>query len=207
MDSVSSPIRPRSVRSLAAGVFLALGVGVLTGLATLVGQGILPGQWNTLVNSGAIWLVAVFLVGSRMPSRASALAAGTGTLLSTVAAYYGSAALTGAPISLRNVMFWAVVALVAGPLFGLAGYWRYDERRMLRVAGVALLGGVLVAEGLYLLLVPHARRLASSCYGRRRSVCSDLLAHQLMLGARRCPARLLWAGEPNKRIDTDKPAV
>lgn len=136
-----------------AGALLALGVGILTGLATLVGQGIMPGQWNTLVNSGAIWLVPVFLVGSRMPSRASAVAAGTGTLLSTVAAYYGSAALTGAPISLRNVLFWAVVALVAGPLFGLAGYWRYEGRRMLRVAGVALLGGVFVAEGLYLLLV------------------------------------------------------
>ena len=153
MDSVSSPIRPRLARSLAAGVSLALGVGILTGLATLAGQGFMPGQWNTLVNSGAIWLVPVFLVGSRMPSRAWAAVAGTGTLLATVAAYYGAAALTGAPISLRNVMFWAAVALVAGPLFGLAGQGRRDDRRALRVAGVALLGGVLVAEGLYLLLV------------------------------------------------------
>lgn len=153
MDSVSSSVRPLSARSPVARVSLALGVGILTGLATQIGQGFMPGQWNTLVNSGAIWLVAVFLVASRMPTPVSAAAAATGGLLSTVATYYGAAALTGAPISLRNVLFWAVVALVAGPLFGLAGHWRYDERRMLRVAGVALLGGVLVAEGFYLLLV------------------------------------------------------
>jgi hypothetical protein len=134
-------------------ILLPLGVGILTGLATLVGQGIMPGQWNTLVNSGAVWLVPVFFVGSRMRSRASAALAGAGTLLATVAAYYGSAALTGAPISLRMVAFWAAVALVAGPVFGLAGHWWRDERRALRVAGVALLGGVLVAEGLYIVLI------------------------------------------------------
>jgi uncharacterized protein DUF6518 len=153
VDSVVSPICCRSTRSLVVGISLALVVGTLTGLATLIGQGIMPGQWNTLVNSGAIWLVPVFFVGARMPSRAWAAVAGAVTLLATVVAYYGSAALAGAPISLRMVAFWALVALVAGPLYGVAGQWRHDDRPARRVIGVALLGGVLVAEGLYIVLV------------------------------------------------------
>jgi uncharacterized protein DUF6518 len=153
LDSVVVPVRPLPTRSLIVGSSIVLGAGILTGLATLIGQGIMPGQWNTLVNSGAIWLVPVFLVGSRMPSRTWAAVAGAGTLLATVATYYGSAALTGAPISLRMVAFWAAVALVAGPLYGCAGRWWHDDRRSLRVSGLALLGGVLVAEGLYLVLV------------------------------------------------------
>jgi hypothetical protein len=145
--------RAISPRALIIGGSITLGAGILTGLATLIGQGILPGQWNTLVNSGAVWLVPVFFVGSRMPSRAWAATAGAVTLLVTVATYYASAAFTGAPISPRAVALWAVVALVAGPLYGLAGRWWHDDRRAFRVSGVALLGGVLVAEGLYIVLV------------------------------------------------------
>ena len=45
------------------------------------------------------------------------------------------------------------VALIAGPLFGVAGYAWVSDRRRLRVAGVAMLGGVIAAEGLYLVIV------------------------------------------------------
>jgi hypothetical protein len=134
-------------------ISLALGVGILTGVATHFGQRVLPGQWNTLVNSGAIWLIPTFFLGSGMQSLAWAAIAGAGTLVATVAGYYGSAALTGAPISVRNVAIWFAVALVAGPLYGVAGRWWRSDRRALRVSGVALFGGVLVAEGLYLVLV------------------------------------------------------
>ncbi len=123
------------------------------GVVTLLGQRLLTGQWNTLANSGAIWLIPVFFMGSRMSSRALAAVVGVTTLLVTVAAYYGSAAITGASISVRNVALWAAVALIAGPLYGVAGRWWRDDRRAFRVSGVALLGGVLLAEGLYIVLV------------------------------------------------------
>ena len=152
MTSRSLHGRSRRERSLLTGILLTLGVGILTGLVTFIGQGLMPGQWNTLVNSGAIWLVPVFFVGSSTRSIVWAAVAGAGTLVATVAGYYGSAAVSGAPISVRAVAFWLVMALGAGPLYGVAGRCWPCDRRALRVFGVALLGGVFVAEGLYLLL-------------------------------------------------------
>jgi hypothetical protein len=74
-------------------------------------------------------------------------------LLATVAGYYGAAGLAGAPMSTWMTAFWLGVAFVAGPLFGVAGRWWHDESRLLRVIGVALLGALLMAEGLYLMVV------------------------------------------------------
>jgi hypothetical protein len=153
VDPVSPPGRPRPKPSPLTGGSLAFCVGLLIGVATSIGQGVMPGQWNTLVNSGAIWLVPVFFVGSRARSLAWAAATGAGTLVATVAGYYGMVAVRGAPVSVRAVAFWIALALVAGPLYGAAGRWWRGDRRALRVFGVALLGGVLVAEGLYIVLV------------------------------------------------------
>jgi hypothetical protein len=143
----------RSKRPLVAGAQVALGIGALVGGATFLGQGVMPGQWNTLVNSGAIWLIAPFFLSARMTTHRSGVMVGTVVLLATVTSYYASASVAGAPMSIWMTAFWLGVALVAGPLYGLAGHWWHDERRLLRVIGVALLGGVLVAEGLYLIVV------------------------------------------------------
>jgi len=144
-----------SMRSFAVACGWALGIGVLVGVATFFGQGVMPGQWNTLVNSGAIWLVAPFFVGARVGSRRLAALLGTAVLLATVAGYYGAAGMSGAPMSTWMTLFWLGVALVAGPLYGVAGRWWHDDNRAFRVVGVALLGGILVAEGLYLTVALH----------------------------------------------------
>ena len=155
MDSPLPQPELRSKRSLVAAGGWALGIGCLVGVATFFGQGVMPGQWNTLVNSGAIWLVAPFFVGARSGSRRFAAVLGTAVLLATVVGYYGSAGLAGAPMSTWTTAFWLGVALVAGPLYGVAGRWWHDQRRVFRVIGVALLSGVLVGEGLYLAVVLH----------------------------------------------------
>ena len=134
---------------LRAAVLVAC-VGLATGALTLIGQKFMPGEWNTLVNSGAVWLVPAFLVGSRMPTRRWAAGAGLGTLLATLLGYYVPALLRGTAESLYFIALWACAAFVAGPLYGLAGSWWRADRRSLRVASLALLGGVLVAEGSYL---------------------------------------------------------
>ena len=153
MDAVASVARPRRHRPWATATLLAVVVGVVAGALTFVGQRFMPGQWNTLVNSGAIWLVPVFFVGSRTRSLPGAAAVGGATLLATLAGYYVPYTLAGTPQSLFYVALWVGVALIAGPLFGVAGWaWRSDRRR-LRVVGVAMLSSVLAAEGLYLVIV------------------------------------------------------
>lgn len=155
MDSVVPRLTCCSKRSFAVGVCVALGIGGLVGVATFLGQRVMPGQWNTLVNSGAIWLVAPFFVGARVGPRSLAAVVGAAALLATVAGYHVAAGLADAPISTWMTAFWSGIALVAGPIYGLAGLWWHDERRVLRVISVALLGGVFVAEGLYLTAVLH----------------------------------------------------
>jgi len=130
-------------------------VGLLVGAATAIGQGFLPGQWNTLVNSGAIWLIPVFLMGSRETRPGMSAVVGVLTLLATVAGYYGTAALRGAPISMFPVAVWVGVGVIAGPLYGLAGRWARGDNPITRVAGVAMLCSVLLGEGFYLTLVLH----------------------------------------------------
>lgn len=152
MDALAAD-RPWRDRSWPAAALVAVVVGMVIGALTLVGQRFMPGQWNTLVNSGAIWLVPVFFVGSRMRSLPWAAAAGVATLLATLAGYYVPSTLAGTPHSAYFVALWVGVALIAGPLFGVAGCaWRSD-RRMHRVLGVAMLGGVIATEGLYLVVV------------------------------------------------------
>ena len=131
-------------------VVLVACVGLATGALTLMGQKFMPGEWNTLVNSGAVWLVSAFLIGSRMPAPRWAAGAGLGTLLATLLGYYVPALLRGTAESLYFIALWTGAALVAGPLYGLAGRWWHSNRRVLRVTSLALLGGVFVAEGSHL---------------------------------------------------------
>ena len=142
MDALAAD-RPWRDRSWPSAALVAVVVGMVIGALTFVGQRFMPGQWNTLVNSGAIWLVPVFFVGSRMRSLPWAAAAGVATLLATLAGYYVPSTLAGTPHSAYFVALWVGVALIAGLLFGVAGCaWRSD-RRMYRVVGVAMLGGVI----------------------------------------------------------------
>lgn len=153
MPAIAPTDLPQRSGSRPASALLAICVGIVTGVLTLVGQRYMPGQWNALVNSGAIWLVPVFFVGSRMPSFPYAAIAGAVTLLSTLAGYYVPSMLAGTPHSLFFVVLWVGVAIVAGPLFGISGRaWRSDGR-VSRVVGLAMLAGVLAAEGLYLVVV------------------------------------------------------
>lgn len=125
--------------------FIAL-AGIGTGVLTLLGPGVLDAGWNRLANSGAIWLMVGFLVGSRMPSVGWAVAAGVGTLIGAVAGYYMAANLSGTGVSMSAVAIWIGAAIVGGPVYGIAGRWWHDERRSRRAAAIALMGGILSAE-------------------------------------------------------------
>ena len=100
------------------------GAGLAIGVLTVSGQGWLPGQWSTLANSGAVWLVFSFAAGSCMSSDVAGDMDGHRT------------------------------GRRAG--VGVAGRW-WRTRSAPRT-GIALLGGVFVAEGVYdVTTIPHIR--------------------------------------------------
>lgn len=133
-------------------LFAVIG-GLLIGAMTLGLQGLLPGSWNQLANSGATWVVAAFFAGAYLGRPALH---GTMVLFGEVIAYYGAAAIflnQREPQALVGPAVWLAVALVAGPIFGIAGsWWRHEQRPIRRIIAVALLGGVFITEGLYLMI-------------------------------------------------------
>jgi hypothetical protein len=135
---------------------MSMVVGLLAGAATLAGQAVLPIEANRLANSGAIWVSVAFAMGWRTPSVPSAALAGLLTLLAALLGYFAAAAFAHAGISASTVAIWVGVALVGGPVFGVAGRWRATGSGREATMGVALLGAVYVAEGVATLWsVPH----------------------------------------------------
>jgi hypothetical protein len=132
------------------GLIAAAGLGL--GVLTLAGQGFLDGNWNRLANSGAIWLLVAWLVGSRMPTARWATAAGFVVLASALAGYYVAARLSGAGVSASSVAIWLGTALIGGPVYGLAGRWWRVEADTRRIIAIGLAGGIFAAEGISTLI-------------------------------------------------------
>jgi len=124
----------------------AAGLGV--GIATAIGQTYLDGALNALVNSVSAWLVAAFLVGSRMRSDRGAMVAGLCVCALQLVGYYAIADLRGFPLGgTALIVFWFGCAVAGGPVFGLAGRrWRLERPRGL---GAAILASAFFAEGLW----------------------------------------------------------
>lgn len=146
---------PRSATTwLPSTVAVVVGAGLALGVATHVLQGVLPDSFGRLADSGAVWAVFAFAIGSFVPRGVrDTAAAGAGTLLAALVGYCATALFTGAlPAGTAG---WAATALIGGPVFGVAGGWLRDEASWLvgevpwrRISALAALGGVLVADGL-----------------------------------------------------------
>jgi Family of unknown function (DUF6518) len=137
---------PRPVKRL----ILAALAGLAVGLLTLFSHWILPGSWNQIVTSGAVWLLAAFLAGSARPvyrrtAYRWAAAGGLVVLVSALGGYSLVAVLLGDVA--HALLFWGGVAMVGGPVFGAAGQaWRSQDIRR-RVVGLALLGAAFASQG------------------------------------------------------------
>jgi hypothetical protein len=126
-------------------------VGLLVGVVTQIGQSVLPNGVSQAANAISPWLLAAFLLGSQMPDRRWAAAAGFGVLVFALVGYYGMIQLRyGYGGSTGSLAFWGLGALVGGPLFGVAGWsWR-SGAGWRRAAAIGLLAAVPIAEGIYL---------------------------------------------------------
>jgi hypothetical protein len=143
----------KSRRAWGSRALIATALGLMLGVLTNLAQGWLPGAWNQIANSGAIWCAIAFAAGALFYPPGSAKPAAVGGLcaeVGLVAGYYGYAefARDGAG-DLLFPLVWFGLALVAGPLSGVAGHWwrrSADARR--RVAGLAAFAGLFGMEGL-----------------------------------------------------------
>lgn len=132
-------------------ILLSVVVGIIVGILTVLGQGVLPGNWNSLANSGTIWLIPAFFVGARGTTMSKASIASTLALLGMVTGYYGySMVVQDVAHSLFFITLWVGVAIIGGVIFGFAGFLWGRDKSSKHKYGSALLGGVFITEGLNL---------------------------------------------------------
>jgi hypothetical protein len=146
---VSQASHTRSKSPIVAGaVIVALAIGALTSF----GQAHLDGALNALVNSASAWLVAPFAVGAAMASLRSAACVGLLVCVAQLAGYELTAELRGFPVDASLTFFWAVCAVVGGPLFGAGGQLLRRGPARVRGLGGALPASAFLAEGSWVYL-------------------------------------------------------
>jgi hypothetical protein len=127
-------------------------VGLGAGALTAYLQGVLPVDWNTVANSGAVW-TAVTYAGTLALARTRGAAALAGLLLMTgeVAGYYLYLAdVRHLAAGHAAELLWTLAALWIGPLTGVAAFHARFGDPAQRMAARVALAGVLAGEGLYL---------------------------------------------------------
>ncbi|MEU7467561.1 DUF6518 family protein [Streptomyces sp. NPDC044984] len=161
-----------------SGIVPAVAGGLLLGVFTNLAQGWLPGSWNQIANSGAVWSAAAFATGALLYRRASVVRAVIGGLaaeISLVVGYYGYAEYGYGRDGMGALywpLLWLGMACVAGPLFGAAGHWwRNGLNPARRVAGLAAFAGLFGMEGLHYAWILHYAPQAWACFA-----CSVLLS-------------------------------
>jgi hypothetical protein len=150
IDHASDPRSAAAARgpSPVVGLTVAIATGVLIGGLTAYGQGWLSDATTSLANSAGPWSLAAFLVARYNRRVVTAAIAAMLTLASCELGYAIATELRGGSNSTTTVTFWLIAAALAGPPIGIAGAWS-TGRGLRRGIGFAVIGGVLLGEGLY----------------------------------------------------------
>ena len=139
-----------------------------------VGSGILLGTFCAFANYSVItsslgqmvtpWVLTGVIVGGLIVSRRGAVSGGLVALPLGVATYYVIAAVDRDLVTQKYFLIWTGLALVVGPLSGLAGWSALHGSVGWRTAATASITAVLIAEVAVLWF--HIRRVdASVTYG------------------------------------------
>lgn len=129
-------------------------VGVATGVTSQLAQDLLPEGWLQVGNAISPWLLVAFLLGSTMPDRRWAAAAGVVALAIATATFYTVTTIRfGAGGGMNAAIIWGTGALLGGSVFGVAGHgWRHGTD-LARAVGIGLVGAAAICEGVYLRLI------------------------------------------------------
>lgn len=136
--------------SRAATVRTAAVAGLVAGVVSFAAYDALPAPWDRLGGSAGLWCLLTWWAGRRVrpPSLPWAALAGLVTQLCLLAGFYGAlVVLAGRGEDPRRVLAWAVLALLAGPLFGALGTLRW-VRGWPASASAALAGAAVALEPL-----------------------------------------------------------
>ena len=120
----------------------------MVGALTAYGQGWLGDSTTSLANSAGPWSLAAFVVARCNRPVLTAMVAAMLTLACCELGYALANEFRGGSNSASTVTFWVVAAVLAGPPIGIAAAWS-TRRGVHRGVGFAVIGGVLVGEGLY----------------------------------------------------------
>jgi hypothetical protein len=191
--AIHPPLANRAIGGVGSSI---LAGGLLGATSWLADQ--LQYPYGLLLPANAIgaWLAVAFVLGAVARTIPTGALRGLIGLLSAVAVYYVLIALFGQGFralgASHAATIWGGVALVAGPLLGLAGaVWRHGHGWP-RAAAVALLAAALIAEGVAFGATSWASFAANG--GLADDPGALILAAEALVGLA-LPAVLLSAGE------------
>jgi hypothetical protein len=127
--------------------------GAAIGILTSLGQTYLPFELSPLANSASSWSLAAFLLSlvEVAPRRGAVL--GAVALATMIAGYAVATELRGFTVGTRLLVFWGLASIVVGPALGAGAAWVRGRDPIRIAAGVAVIVGILVGEGVYGLTV------------------------------------------------------
>ena len=130
-------------------LLVSVGAGALLGATAWVVDGLGP-SWSALIPANFVgaWLALAFFTGAAARRALSGAGYGLLSLLAAVAAYYLLIALFDVGVRVTGASHaatvWGGVALLAGPVMGLAGgVWRHGTGPVRSVAVATLAAGLL----------------------------------------------------------------
>ncbi len=138
--------QPVRVAELLAGWFV---LGLVVGVVTQILQGYHLGSWAWIANSGGPWLLAAFAAGAVMRGMALGAVIGVTTLTGANLGY--AAAVTWiehGTSSTSTTVFWIIIGVLGGPVFGAAGTWWRIAPGWRRAVAAGTIGAVFVGEGI-----------------------------------------------------------
>jgi hypothetical protein len=137
-------------KKTAVQIIVSLLIGFTVGILTNIGQKYLPGDLNSIANSGSVWLIPAFFVSAWVDDFKKSIICGIEMLIVCVASYYGfEAVLNNHSFEFGGYYFylWLGCAFIFGTVFGIGAYF-YSQNKKHYQWGASLLPAVFLAEGL-----------------------------------------------------------
>lgn len=137
-------------------IYASISLGFIIGILTVIGQKYLPGDFNSIANSGAIWLIPSYFIANKFSNIKYSIISSILCLLNSVIGYYFFEPILNNHSFMffsYYILIWIICAIIAGIIFGVAAnISRFSNNVLYKNFGKAMLPSVFLAEGLNILL-------------------------------------------------------